>query len=172
MNLHAEIKLERIFELSCQQLWQCWLDPEQLQHFFVPRPCVLEHCDIQPTVGGRFNTRIDVEGHCISSQGIILQMDEMQRLVLTDSYREGWVPNSEPFLTLMLNFNPLGDYRTLCQLTAHHRSGQDIESFMQHDFQLGWQKVFDQLSDYTQQLQSAAITKSRRTETQLTVDAI
>lgn len=172
MNLHAEIKLERIFELSCQQLWQCWLEPKHLQHFFIPQPCVLQHCDIQACVGGRFNTHVLAEGQLLESHGIILQMDELQTLVLTDSYTEGWVPNPEPFLTLMLEFSALGEQRTLCQLTARHHAGRDLECFAQHDFELGWQKVLDQLADYSQHLQPKSSATLRRAHNQFTVDTI
>jgi uncharacterized protein YndB with AHSA1/START domain len=161
MDIHVEIKLERIFEVTHQQLLRYWIEPKHLKYFFVPKPCVLEHCDIDPVVGGRFNTVVHANGQLIYNQGIILQKDELH-LVLTDSYSEGWIPNPTPFVTLMLSFTPMGEHRTLCQIIARHHAGNHAEEFAYYDFQLGWHIVLEQLTDYIERLKPKTKRISRR----------
>ncbi|AGT11167.1 SRPBCC family protein [Paracoccus aminophilus] len=148
----TDLTLERHLDLPRALVWECWTTPEHIRHFFVPSPHRVLDCEINLRVGGRFNTTFDVEGHEMKNEGVYLEIDPQRKLVFADSYREGWKPAPEPFLTaiLLLADNPKGgtDYTAI----ARHRSAEARKSHEEMGFHSGWSAVIDQLEAYAKGL--------------------
>jgi|TARA_R110002072_G_scaffold81302_1_gene186348 uncharacterized protein YndB with AHSA1/START domain len=148
----TDLVLERVLEVPRALVWTCWTTPEHLMHFFIPRPHRVTACEIDLTVGGRFNTTFDVDGAEIANQGVFLQVIPQTRLVFTDTYTEGWKPNPEPFMTAILDLADEGACRTRYRAMARHRSAEARQTHEDMGFHTGWGIVVDQLEAYAKTL--------------------
>ena len=148
----TDLVLERVLEVPRALVWTCWTTPEHLMHFFIPRPHRVTACEIDLTVGGRFNTTFDVDGAEIANQGVFLQVIPQTRLVFTDTYTEGWKPNPEPFMTAILDLADEGAGRTRYRAMARHRSAEARQTHEDMGFHTGWGLVVDQLEAYAKTL--------------------
>ena len=133
-------------------LWECWTTPEHIRKFFVPRPHSIEACEIDLRVGGRFNTTMNVDGTLMENEGVLLEIVEMERLVFTDSYSEGWKPAADPFMTAIVDFADDGDGGTIYTATARHRSADARKIHEDMGFHDGWGTVATQLEEYARTL--------------------
>lgn len=154
MNLNPETDLSftRTVKAPRALLWECWTTPEHLKHFFVPRPHSIEKCEIDLRVGGRFNTTMNVEGNLMENEGVFLEIIEGRRLVFTDTYREGWEPVADPFMTAIVDFADAEDGATTYTATARHRSPESRKMHEDMGFYDGWGTVVTQLEEYAQTL--------------------
>ena len=83
-------------------IWECWTDPRHIPHFFIPKPHKVTAVEIDLRIGGRFDTRFEVEGNNIANRGVYLEIVPQEKLVFTDAFSEGWKPAPEPFMTAIL----------------------------------------------------------------------
>ncbi len=122
MNLDPETDLTftRTIKAPRALLWECWTTPEHIKHFFVPKPYGIDACEIDLRVGGRFNTTMNVEGNLMENEGVYLEVVEGERLVFTDTYREGWKPAADPFMTAIIEFADDENGGTTYTATARH----------------------------------------------------
>lgn len=133
-------------------LFECWTSPVHIPHFFVPKPHRVVSCDLDPRVGGRFNTTFEVEGNEIENNGVYLELVENEKLVFTDAYSEGWKPAPDPFMTAIILFEDTGDGKTKYTAIARHRSPEAREKHEAMGFFDGWGTVVDQLEAYAKSL--------------------
>ncbi|MDD9725817.1 SRPBCC family protein [Roseovarius sp. SK2] len=154
MNLNPETDLSFTRTLNAPRalIWECWTTPEHIKNFFVPKPHSIESCEIDLRVGGRFNTVMNVEGHLMDNKGVYLEVVEMERLVFTDTYTEGWVPVPDPFMTAILDLEDDGNGGTIYTATARHRSPEAKKTHEDMGFFDGWGTVATQLEEYAQSL--------------------
>ncbi|WP_103763253.1 SRPBCC family protein [Roseovarius confluentis] len=154
MNLNPETDLSFTRTLNAPRalIWECWTTPEHIKHFFVPKPHSIESCEIDLRVGGRFNTVMNVEGHLMDNKGVYLEVVEMERLVFTDTYTEGWAPVPDPFMTAILDLEDDGNGGTIYTATARHRSPEAKKTHEDMGFFDGWGTVATQLEEYAQSL--------------------
>lgn len=154
MNLNPETDLSFTRTLNAPRalIWECWTTPEHIKHFFVPKPHSIESCEIDLRVGGRFNTVMNVEGHLMDNKGVYLEVVEMERLVFTDTYTEGWAPVPDPFMTAILDLEDDGNGGTIYTATARHRSPEAKKTHEDMGFFDGWGTVAVQLEEYAQSL--------------------
>ncbi|MGK7753727.1 MULTISPECIES: SRPBCC family protein [unclassified Roseovarius] len=154
MNLNPETDLSFTRTLNAPRalIWECWTTPEHIKHFFVPKPHSIESCEIDLRVGGRFNTVMNVDGHLMDNKGVYLEVVEMERLVFTDTYTEGWAPVPDPFMTAILDLADDGQGGTIYTATARHRSPEAKKTHEDMGFFDGWGTVATQLEEYAQSL--------------------
>ncbi|MGK7654290.1 SRPBCC family protein [Roseovarius sp. B08] len=154
MNLNPETDLSFTRTLNAPRalIWGCWTTPEHIKHFFVPKPHSIESCEIDLRVGGRFNTVMNVDGHLMDNKGVYLEVVEMERLVFTDTYTEGWAPVPDPFMTAILDLEDDGQGGTIYTATARHRSPEAKKTHEDMGFFDGWGTVATQLEEYAQSL--------------------
>lgn len=131
-------------------IYKCWTDPAHLPQWFVPKPHRVTKCNLDPRVGGAFNTTFDVEGQTIENHGVFLEVIANEKLVFTDSYTVGWKPAPEPFMTAILTFEDIGHNRTLYTAVARHRSAASAAQHQAMGFFDGWGTVATQLESYAQ----------------------
>ena len=150
MTLRDDLDLSFTVHLksSRAQLWEAWTTPEHIPHWFIPKPHKITACDLNLTVGGRFNTTFEVDGNTIENNGVFLELIPQTRLVTTDGYSEGWVPAENPFLTAIVEFADHPDGGTLYTATARHRTKDAAQSHKEMGFFDGWGIVAQQLDEY------------------------
>lgn len=133
-------------------IWECWTDPKHIPHFFVPKPHTIEACEIDLRVGGRFNTRMNVDGNIMDNTGVYLDVIPQTRLVFTDTYGEDWKPAPDPFMTAILDLSDAEGGGTIYTATARHRSAETRKMHEEMGFFDGWGTVVTQLEAYAQTL--------------------
>ncbi|MCJ7872478.1 SRPBCC family protein [Phaeobacter sp. J2-8] len=148
----TDLTFTRTLPVPVALIWECWTTPEHIKHFFVPRPHKVTGCEIDLRVGGRFNTRFEVEGNEMANTGVFLEIVPERRLVFTDGYSEGWKPAPDPFMTAILDLEASSDGGTIYTATARHRNPEKARVHESMGFYDGWGTVVDQLVTYAQGL--------------------
>lgn len=163
MDLDPETDLELVRDLKAPRalLWQCWTDPKHLPHWFVPKPHKVASCEIDLRPGGACNMTFDVDGTLMENNGVYLEVVPGEKLVFTDTYRAGWKPMPDPFMTAIVTFQDLGGGVTRYRAVARHRSKEAAARHEEMGFSAGWGTVAGQLEAYAQELGARQITISR-----------
>ncbi len=151
----TDLVLHRVLKAPRALVWKCWTTPELLTPWFVPRPHSVTEVQIDLRPGGRFFTRMLVEGNEYPNDGSYLQVVPGERLVFTDLLLPDWQPAPAPGLgftaILTLKDHPEGtDYTAV----ARHRSREQAEAHEKMGFTDGWGTVATQLEAFAQTLQS------------------
>jgi uncharacterized protein YndB with AHSA1/START domain len=149
----TDLVLHRVLEVPRPQVWKCWTAPELLKPWFVPRPHSVTEAVIDLRPGGRFFTRMLVEGQEYPSDGCILEVVPGTRLVFTDLMLSDWRPVEEPGMgftaVITLRDHPRGtEYTAL----ARHRSSAQAERHEAMGFSEGWSAMAAQLEDFARTL--------------------
>ena len=85
------------------------------------------------------------DGESHANDGVYLEITPGRKLVFTDGYTEGWVPNPDAMMTAVITFEPQADGRTLYIARVGHPS---LEKKTEHEamgFHDGWGAVAQQL---------------------------
>ena len=144
-EVENELGVERIIGAPPATVWKVWTT--RTEEWFCPRPwkaTIIEH-DLRP--GGRAALKMtSPEGvETPPMEGVFLEVVENERIVSTDAYAAGWVPQ-KPFMTAIHSFTDNGDGTTLYRAVARH---WDAEAKKQHEemgFSTGWGIMADQLA--------------------------
>ncbi|WP_417206296.1 SRPBCC family protein [Antarctobacter sp.] len=155
LDPETDLTFTRTIQAPRSVLWECWTTPKHIKQFFVPKPHVVEDCEIDLRVGGKFNTTFNVEGNVMANTGVFLEVVEGRRLVFTDAYSEGWKPAADPFMTAIVEFEDDGNGGTTYTATARHRSPEARKTHEDMGFFDGWGTVVTQLEDYAKTLVDA-----------------
>jgi uncharacterized protein YndB with AHSA1/START domain len=101
--------------------------------------------DLQP--GGAFSTQISENGGDFAPHisGCFLAIDDLRRIVFTNSLVGGWRPAEEPFITAIIT---LEDHPEGTSYMAHvmHKSNADRNTHEELGFYDGWGTVIAQLA--------------------------
>lgn len=140
-----ELRLDRHIDASPEQVFRAYTDPEILKQWFVPAPWKVASADLDPRSGGKcVTTFADPEGNEYPNEGIYLEIVPNRRVVFTDTYFEGWVPNPEPFMTAIIDMEPSGDGTDL-HISVRHQTAEGREKHETMGFYDGWGKTLDQM---------------------------
>lgn len=148
----TDLTFTRLIQAPRSVLWECWTTPEHIKHFFVPKPHRIEKCEIDLRVGGKFNTTMNVEGNLMENEGVYLEIEDGRKLVFTDTYREGWKPAADPFMTAIIEFKDDGNGGALYTATVRHRTPEARQSHEDMGFFDGWGTVATQMEAYAQSI--------------------
>jgi uncharacterized protein YndB with AHSA1/START domain len=148
-----DLRLHRILKAPRKTVWRCWTEPEHLKPWFVPKPHSITEAVIDLRPGGRFFTRMLVDGAEYPNDGSFLEVVPQSRLVFTDVLLADWLPASPPGLgfTAILTF---ADHPEGTEYTALARHGNP-ETRKRHEemgFHEGWGMVAAQLEAYARGL--------------------
>lgn len=142
---NLDLILERVIELSPDQVWKAWTTPEILPKWFTPKPWTTVSCEIDLRPGGRFNTVMrSPEGQEFPNTGCFLEIVPNKKLVWTDTLAAGFRPRNEGFVTAMilLDSHPKGcRYRAI----ALHKDEAGKRQHAEMGFEAGWGMALDQL---------------------------
>jgi uncharacterized protein YndB with AHSA1/START domain len=142
-----DLTISRVIKAPRQAVWSAWADPASFEQWWVPAParCRVEEMDLRP--GGALVTRISENGgeFMPHMSACFLAIDELERIVFTDSLVGGWRPAERSFMTAIITLrdHPMGtDY------VAHvmHRSNADRNMHEEMGVYDGWGTVVEQLA--------------------------
>lgn len=144
--MNYELKIEREVDVPREKLFRCWTEAKLLDEWFCPKPYRTRNTVLEPDTGGRFETEIyGPEGDAFPNVGVFLEVVPNERIVTTDAFRAGWVPNPEPFMTAIVTFEDLGNGRTRYTAVARHWTAEAREKHEKMGFHDGWNAALDQL---------------------------
>lgn len=136
-----EVRVTQLFSASPQQVFNMWLDPEQIPNWMFG-PKVREEqilaIDIDPKVRGRFSFRVLREGEELDHHGEYVAIDRPRRLAFTWAVR-GHGPNSR----ININIIALGDG---CELTLTHLIPPEAADYKDRVTE-SWKKMLNHLSE-------------------------
>lgn len=133
--------LTRVFTASRDRLWREWTEPERFADWFGGRDAVIPLASVSMDVrpGGRWQATMQIGDEEIRWEGVYLEVNEPERLVLTFSDE----PGEEPHEVVTVVFTDLGDGRTEMRLDQSGTHAQDL-----YDKSLeGWSSFLDRLSE-------------------------
>lgn len=136
--------LTRDVPVSAEKLFYTW--HSRLTEWFAPKPWSTPVADLDFRSGGHFRTVMKgPEGEEFDNTGVFLEVVENKKIVFTDAYRPGWVPNPELFFTAIITFEALPDGRARYTATARHWTSENTKKHAEMGFHQGWGVCLDQL---------------------------
>lgn len=143
-----ELVLERVFDATPDRVYRAWTDPAVLKKWFAPKPFTTPIAELDVRPGGSSTIVMrGPDGKDYPNRGVYLEVVPGRRLVSTDAYVSAWVPSEQPYMTLDLSFEDLGDGRTKATYRVRHWSAEAKEEHVQRGFYEGWGKCADQLAE-------------------------
>lgn len=119
----------------------------RMEEYFCPRPWRCEVVAQDWRAGGRSATVMHgPDGERNEGEGLFLEVVEGVRFTFTDAFREGWIPNGQPFMTGTFEIAPEGD-GTRVTGTSRHWNEETMRQHEEMGFSVGWPVVFDQLAE-------------------------
>lgn len=147
-NPELDLKLERIVDVSPEQLWKAWTTPSILKETFCPKPWRVVECEVELRPGGRFFALMrGPNGESGPMEGCYLELVENRRIVFTDALHAGFRPSGKPFMTGFVDFEPHAR-GTRYVAVAKHATVEDRRRHEQMGFEQGWSIVLDQMIEY------------------------
>lgn len=140
---NLELSVTRHIAAPPDIVWQVWT--EQTADWFCPKPwtVTIDEMDLRP--GGRSAlTMHGPDGERFPNEGVFLEVVPGRRIVSTDAYAAGWVPQ-KPFMTSITTFEP-EDGGTRYTATARHWDADSMKTHEEMGFAEGWGTVADQLA--------------------------
>ena len=146
-NPDLDLTISRVIHAPRSAVWSAWTNPSSLEKWWIPEPsrCKVVDLDLQP--GGSFVTLLSENGGDFVPHvtGCFLAVDELERIVFTDSLVAGWRPAGEAFMTAVISMrdHPKGtEYSALVM----HKSSSDRALHEEMGFYDGWGTVIEQLA--------------------------
>jgi uncharacterized protein YndB with AHSA1/START domain len=141
------LTVTRLIHAPVEKVWKIAI--ERQAEWWCPRPWTVELIEQDWRAGGRSAMIMrGPDGEEMPQEGVFLEVTPNKRIVFTDAFRAGWIPQ-EPFMVGTMEFAAEGG-KTRYIGTARH---WDVESFEQHKamgFEAGWGKVAEQLAELTE----------------------
>ncbi len=147
-NTGYELVLERVFDATPDRVFRAWTDPEVLKKWFAPKPFTTPVADLDVRPGGACMIVMrGPDGKDYPNPGVYLEVVPNRRLVTTDAYVSAWQPSPQPFMTMDLSFEELGDGKTKATYRVLHWSQEAYDQHVQMGFHEGWGTCADQLAE-------------------------
>lgn len=147
-NPDLDLTISRVIKAPRSVIWSAWTDPRSFEQWWIPAParCKVVEMDLRP--GGALVTQMSEGGGEFMPHlsGCFLAVDDLQRIVFTNSLVGGWRPAEQPFFmtaVITLQDHPMGtDY------VAHvmHKNNADRDMHAEMGFYDGWGAVAEQLA--------------------------
>lgn len=145
---HHELLLERVINATPDKLYRAWTEPELLKQWFCPKPFWVSHAEMDVRAGGASLIVMNgPNGEVMPNPGIYLEVAPNRRLVFTDAYTTAWEPSGKPFMTGIIQFEPVGTGQTRYTARVRHWSAEDRQAHVDMGFYEGWGKATDQLEE-------------------------
>lgn len=151
INPDLDLTISRIIRSPRSVVWSAWTDRASFEQWWVPAPSVCKVLEMDLRPGGSFRTQISEPGGEFMSHidGCFLAIDDLDRIVFTNSLVGGWRPAQEPFMTAVITMrdHPLGT-----EYAAHvmHRNAADRKAHEELGFYDGWGTVITQLARHAE----------------------
>ena len=148
-----ELVIARRLKASPAALYRCWTDPKLIPEFFCPKPWRAEVVSQDLRAGGACKmTFHGPNGEAFPNNGVYLELIPNRKIVFTDAFDEGWVPQGKPMFVGVVTFEDVGDGETLYVARARHWTDESTKQHAEMGFHEGWGIVAEQLEALAQRL--------------------
>lgn len=138
-----ELSVTRSIAASPETVYRVWT--ERTSEWFAPRPYTTPGVEFDLRPGGICRTDMRApDGTDMPMQGVFLEVVPNRKIVTTDAFRVGWVPQG-PFMTMVATFEPEGS-GTRYTARARHWSAESRAKHAAMGFAEGWGICADQLA--------------------------
>ncbi len=152
-NNDRELVLARLVDAPAEALYRCWTDPELIPQWFCPKPWRAEPETMELRPGGASRiTMYGPDGEVHPNDGVYLELEPGRKIVFTDNYTAGWVPNPDPMMTAVITFEPQADGRTLYTARVGHPSVAKKDEHEAMGFHGGWGICAEQMEELAKTL--------------------
>lgn len=138
-----ELRITRLIAAPPATVWKVWT--ERLEEWWAPKPWTTRVVEMDLRPGGRSAMVMSGPGGESSPiEGVFLEVEPQRRVVFTDAFRAGWVPQ-KAFMVGIFELAAEGG-GTLYTASARH---WDEATMRQHEamgFMPGWTAVAEQLA--------------------------
>lgn len=144
-----ELWITRLIDAPRAAVWRAWTG--HLAEWWCPRPWTTEIVaqDLRP--GGRSAMIMrGPDGGESPMEGVFLEVVPAERVVFTDAFRAGWLPQ-EPFFVGIMEFAD-EDGRTRYTAGARHWTAEAKQRHEAMGFAQGWSKVAEQLEEVARRI--------------------
>jgi len=146
-----DLTITRIIAAPRSAVWNAWTDSASFEQWWVPAPALCRVVDMELAPGGSFRTEISEGGGDFGPHitGCFLAVDELERIVFTNSLVAGWRPAESPFMTAVIMF---ADHPDGTEYVSHvmHRNAADRALHEELGFYDGWGTVIGQLAGFVE----------------------
>jgi uncharacterized protein YndB with AHSA1/START domain len=148
-----DLILTREFDCTPDKLFRAWTEPALITQWFTPAPWMTPKAEVDARPGGSsVVTMRGPDGTEFPMRGVYLEVVPNKRLVFTDAYTSAWVPSEKPFMTVLLNFDDLGNGRSRYTARVSHWTAADLEAHEKMGFHQGWPIATEQLAELVAKL--------------------
>lgn len=141
-----ELTLGRLIAAAPEALYRCWTEPELIRRWFAPAPLTTEVLEMDVRPGGVQRLLMKaLDGAEYPTGGVYLAVEPGRRLVFTDAFQAGWVPNPNLMMVGEISFAPQ-DGQTLYVARAGHWTLEAKRRHEQMGFHEGWGLCTEQLA--------------------------
>lgn len=152
-----ELVIGRIIDAPRHAVWRCWTEEALLKQWYCPKPWSVPEADMDVRPGGRFNTVFaGPDGERMENTGMWLEIVPETRLVFTDFFSEGYVPQGEGFMTGYVELSDTEDGKTRFIWGARHRNAETMKQHSDMGFEQGWGAAAGQLEETAQSITATA----------------
>jgi uncharacterized protein YndB with AHSA1/START domain len=139
-----ELVLTRIIDAPRERVFKAWTT--KLPQWWGPHGMTTPVCEMELRPGGIFRTVMRApDGAEYPTKGIFLEIMAPARIVFTDAFAPGWVPDPDAFFTAVTTFDDLGG-KTKYTARALHWTVANREKHERMGFYQGWGESIDRLA--------------------------
>jgi uncharacterized protein YndB with AHSA1/START domain len=142
-----DLTISRVIKAPRAAVWRAWTDRASFETWWVPAPARARVVEMDLRPGGALVTHISEDGgefvpHVV---GCYLAVENLEKIVFTDTLVGGWRPAESPFMTAIITF---ADHPQGTDYAAHvmHSSKADRDKHEQLGFREGWGTCIEQLA--------------------------
>lgn len=139
-----ELSITRLIAASPKTVYRVWT--ERTGEWWAPKPYTtpVVELDLRPGGRGRMDMRAP-DGTDMPNEGIFLEVVPNRKLVFTDAFKAGWIPQ-DPFMLVIVTFEPEGT-GTRYTARVRHWSEETLKRHEAMGFHEGWGIVAGQLAE-------------------------
>jgi uncharacterized protein YndB with AHSA1/START domain len=144
-----ELSIERLIDAPVEAVWRAYTD--HLDEWFCPKPWRAEVEVMDLRAGGQSKlVMYGPNGEVMPNDGVYLEVVPQQKIVFTDAFRSGWIPQG-PFMVGFMEFTAQGA-QTHYRGGARHWTAEAMEQHKAMGFEAGWSEVAAQLETVAKRL--------------------
>lgn len=148
-----DLVLEREVDITPEQCFAGWTQPELLTEWFCPKPWKTTEAEVDLRPGGIFRTVMrGPDGPEVSGTGCVLEVVPGRKFAWTGALGPGFRPKpkdetaNEPFIfSAVVTFDPTPSGGTRYRAVAMHSDAAGKQAHEQMGFHVGWGAALDQL---------------------------
>ncbi|MBB3233395.1 SRPBCC family protein [Phyllobacterium endophyticum] len=144
---NLDLVISRVIKAPRSSVWNAWTTASSFEQWWIPAPAKCRVVEMNLRPGGALITEMSENGGDFVPHlsGCFLALDNLERIVFTNSLVGGWRPAEQPFMTAIIT---LQDHSSGTGYRAHvmHKNGSDRNTHEEMGFFDGWGTVVEQLA--------------------------